>query len=157
MTYIKYGDETQGKALYINNRVVTRISQVPRKDDNQSTYWLYQVWFADQSNITLTTPELTTLFSNEEVTATAAQPGGSVAVANTTTPVVEARDSRSELTLTNDSDTAIYLRLAGTGAKVGQGLMINANGGSYTTDKYTGAVSAIHAGTGTKNLCVVEV
>jgi hypothetical protein len=84
-------------------------------------------------------------------------PGGVVGVATTSTLVLAARDGAIERTVVNDSDTKIYLRLAATGAVSGQGIPLLANGGSYRTDHYTGPICAIHAGTGTKNLCVTEV
>ncbi len=89
--------------------------------------------------------------------AGADNPGGAVAVGTASTPVVGSTPGRVELVLTNDSDTTVYLRLAATGAALGQGIRLNANGGSFSTDKYLGPVSAIHGGTGTKNLCVVEI
>lgn len=78
-------------------------------------------------------------------------------MATTSTLVVAARDSRDYLVITNDSDTAIYLRLASSGATVGQGIRLNGGGGAWSEPGWTGPVCAIHGGTGTKNLCVVEV
>ncbi len=84
-------------------------------------------------------------------------PGGVVAVGTTSTLVLGQNSDAAERTIINDSDTTIYLRLAATGAAVGQGMRLNANGGSYSTEAYLGPVSAIHGGTGTKNLVVTEV
>lgn len=84
-------------------------------------------------------------------------PGTNVAVGTTSTPVVPANNYRYELIITNDSDTTVYLRLAADGAALNSGIRLNANGGSWSSGNYDGAVSAIHAGVGTKNLCVVEV
>lgn len=79
--------------------------------------------------------------------------GKVVAVATTSTLVVGETFSRQELIVTNDSDTTIYLRLASSGAVVGQGIRLNAEGGAYVGG-WSGPVSAIHGGAGTKNLCV---
>lgn len=78
-------------------------------------------------------------------------------MATTSTPVVDANSYRTELNLVNDSDTIIYLRLAGSGALMNKGIRLNADGGSYSSERYDGPVCAIHGSTGTKNLCVTEV
>lgn len=62
--------------------------------------------------------------------------------------------------LINDGDTTIYLKL-GAAAVANQGIRLNANGGSYemsrkTGNLYTGAINAIHGGTGTKTLTITE-
>ncbi len=94
---------------------------------------------------------MTTRFTNQ-----AAQPGAAVAVGTTSTPVVGANPGRFELHLSNDSDTPIYLRLASSGAVVGQGIRL-APGGSWSTSYYSGPVSAIHGGTGSKNVSAAEI
>jgi hypothetical protein len=82
---------------------------------------------------------------------------GSVATVNAVDGnVVAAKGARVEITLTNDHATnVIYLSLGGT-AVVGQGIRLNAAGGSYTTSAYTGAVNAIATGASTP-LLIVEV
>ncbi len=84
------------------------------------------------------------------------QPGTSVAVGTTSTPIVGHLGGRRELVISNDSDTVVYLRLAASGAAVGQGIRL-APGNTYNTVRYEGPVCAIHGGTGSKNLCVTEV
>lgn len=89
---------------------------------------------------------------------TAAQPGTAVNVANTSTAVVAANPNRAELTLVNDSADPIYIRLQATGAALNSGIRLNAGGGSYTTTRYRGAVSAIQADAlTTRRLLVAEV
>lgn len=82
---------------------------------------------------------------------------GSVATVGTVdSNVVTAKGARVEITLTNDhASNVIYLSLGGT-AVVGQGIRLNAAGGSYTTSAYTGAVNAIATGAATP-LLVTEV
>ncbi len=91
----------------------------------------------------------------EDYRTQAAEPGTSVAVAATSTLVAPER-RRAQLHLVNDSDTKMYVRLASPAA-VGVGVPLYPNGGSFSFDDYHGALYAIHGGTGTKNLCVVEV
>lgn len=60
----------------------------------------------------------------------------------------------------NDSDTVMYLKLGAT-AVANEGIRLNANGGSYEMSAmlgslYTGAVNAIHGGTGNKILLVTS-
>ncbi len=88
---------------------------------------------------------------------TAEEPGTVKGIGVTSTPVVARREDRIELTLINDSDTPIYLRLAAAGAALNSGIRLNPNGGAYTTAHYYGPISAIHGGTGTKNLLVTEI
>lgn len=81
---------------------------------------------------------------------------GAAAVATSSTAVVTANDDRIELTIVNDSDTVVYLAL-GEAAVPNKGIRLNANGGSWTTQAFTGAVDGIHAGTGSKVVTYVEV
>lgn len=88
----------------------------------------------------------------------AANPGDTIAVGMTSTPVASYRPDRQELILSNDSDTTIYVQLAGRGAEVGKGVRLSPGGSPFVTRSYHGPVCAVHAGlTGTKNLCVAEV
>lgn len=58
------------------------------------------------------------------------------------------------LTLVNDSDTTIYLKLDGTAAVANQGHRLNSNGGTLILDVETpnGALTCIHASSGSKRL-----
>lgn len=83
----------------------------------------------------------------------------SVSVATSSTPVLGAELAKEYCLLENDSDTAIYVMWGGP-AVVNQGVLLNADGGSYEMSRRNGnmdarAVTAIHGGTGTKNLLVV--
>lgn len=76
--------------------------------------------------------------------------------------VVPANPSRLELTIVNGSDTDITLTFATVAgvnptAVFGNGIVLKAGGGSYTTTSYSGPIAAIHAGTGAKVLSVNEV
>ncbi len=84
-------------------------------------------------------------------------PGAAVGVSTASTAVVAEGPGRYELVITNDSDTVIYLRLAATGAVVGQGIRLAPTGGQFKTQFYSGPVCAIHGGTGTKNLSVAAI
>lgn len=96
--------------------------------------------------------------STSPAVAIAADPGSFIAVANSDTPVLSANPDRKFALFVNDSNTDIYLSLGGT-AVAGSGPRLNSGGGSYQIDAdnlYTGAVSGIHGGGGTKNLTVTE-
>lgn len=87
---------------------------------------------------------------------TAANPGDSVEVDTSDTPVVGLDMSKGQLYLTSDpdNDATIYLCLAEEGAEVGKGIPL-APGGSFN-ESYAGPVCAI-AASGTQTLCIVEV
>lgn len=81
-------------------------------------------------------------------------------VTNATGAALGANANRLYALLVNDSDTTIYLKL-GVAAAANQGIRLSANGGSYEMSKkagnlYTGAINAIHAGSGSKALLVTE-
>ncbi len=83
-----------------------------------------------------------------------------VSVTTSSAQAVAANNDRLYLLLVNDSDTPIYIKL-GAAAAANQGIRINANGGSYEMSMalgnvWTGAINAIHAGTGGKVLLVTE-
>jgi hypothetical protein len=88
-------------------------------------------------------------------------PTHSVATVTTVTgAALAANAARLYALLVNDSDTAIYIKL-GAAAVANQGIRLGANGGSYEMSKklgnlYTGAINAIHGGTGNKVLLVLE-
>ena len=79
-------------------------------------------------------------------------------VTTASTEIVATRPRRGYCSVQNDSDTVIYLAL-GYPAVVGSGIRLNANGGSYEinfTNLFTGAINAIHGGSGNKNVCIQE-
>ncbi len=53
------------------------------------------------------------------------------------------RPNRFEITITNDSDTIIYLKL-GSGATMNSGIRLNAHGGRWQSNAWSGAISAVH-------------
>lgn len=73
----------------------------------------------------------------------------------TSSVVIAANANRSQITIVNASDTAVYLAV-GVAAVVGAGIYLAANGGSWT-EAYSGEVRVIHGGTGTKRLTVLEL
>lgn len=79
-----------------------------------------------------------------------------VVVSTSTAEVLAANAARVEATVCNDhSANVVYLAL-GVPAVSGQGIRLNAAGGSYTTPPgYKGTVNAIATGSGT-NVCFVE-
>lgn len=87
----------------------------------------------------------------------AAQPGTSVSVGATSTVVAAANPARVEITITNDHATQIlYLKLGAVAAEANKGIRLNAAGGSYTTNAYTGEIRAIASGASTPAL-IVEI
>lgn len=83
--------------------------------------------------------------------------GVNVGVASTL--VLAANASRKYASFVNDSDTVIYLAV-GAAAVVGQGIRINANGGSFEIERNNlthKAVYGIHGGVGNKVVTVVEL
>jgi hypothetical protein len=82
-----------------------------------------------------------------------------VSVGTSSTPVLPANRSRVYALFVNDSANVIYLGF-GQNAVVGQGIRLNANGGSFEMSAgagnlYQGAINAI-SGTANSNLCVTE-
>lgn len=81
----------------------------------------------------------------------------SVSIGTSSTSVIAANANRKYILLVNDSDTTIYISLNGAAAN-GQGIRLNANGGSYELgpDRIVKiAITAINS-VGTKNLLVTE-
>lgn len=81
-----------------------------------------------------------------------------VNIGTTSTPVLAARPGRKYAIFVNDSDTVIYLAF-GSPASVGNGVRLTKDGGFYEitwNNPIEAAVYAIHGGTGTKRLTVVE-
>lgn len=82
-------------------------------------------------------------------------------VTNASQQALAANTNRKYVILTNDSDTIIYINV-GADAIVGGGITrLNPSGGAYEMSAVIGnlmlgAVTAIHGGTGNKNLIVAE-
>lgn len=86
---------------------------------------------------------------------------GKVSVLVTDTVVLAVNRDRLELEIVNDSANDIYLKLAtAVGvtpvAVAGEGILLKANGGSWDSRCFTGAINAI-AETGTSSLTVTEI
>lgn len=86
---------------------------------------------------------------------------GAVSVAITDTPVVALNTARREITIVNDSANVVYLKhqtVVGAlpVAVANQGVRLNANGGSYTTGVFLGAINAIAVG-GASVITVTEI
>ena len=83
-------------------------------------------------------------------------------VTTTDAEVLAANRSRNMVVLVNDSDEAIYLATDGETAVINRGVRLNASGGSAQyggpggLPLTTGAINAIHAGTGNKVLGIQE-
>jgi len=80
-----------------------------------------------------------------------------VDVGTTSTPVLDANPNRRYAAFFNDSDTTIYLAF-GEAAIVGTGVRIPPDGVYEVTwnNPLTAEVNAIHGGSGTKRLTVIE-
>lgn len=94
---------------------------------------------------------LTGSITPTHTTATVTTASGEALAANT---------SRKYALLINDSDVTIYLKI-GVAAVLNEGIRLNANGGSYELatalgNLATGAINAIHGGSGDKVLTVLE-
>ena len=82
----------------------------------------------------------------------------SVSVKTTSALIIEGNPDRVYASFANISTTPIYLTF-GYYARVEEGIPLLTKGSTYeitSINLYTGPVSAIHSGTGTKTLCVVE-
>lgn len=83
-----------------------------------------------------------------------------LAVSTSTQAALAANAARRYALLINDSDTDIYIKF-GAAAVANQGIRLNAAGGSHEMNitlgnLYLGAINAIHGGTGTKTLLILE-
>lgn len=92
-------------------------------------------------------------------TSVAKQSGGA-SVLVTSTVVLAANPDAVERTVVNDSANVVYLQFSTTDgtaptAVAGQGVRLNANGGSWTSTAYTGAVAGIAVGA-TSGVTVAE-
>lgn len=86
---------------------------------------------------------------------------GVVSVGTTSTAVLAANGGMLERTIVNDGANVVYLELATPAAPTptavaGEGIRLNANGGSWTTTSYTGPIAAI-AETAATDVTVVEI
>jgi hypothetical protein len=79
-----------------------------------------------------------------------------VSVGDSTTEIVDPFTGRYELTIVNDSDEVIYLGLD-EDAVLNEGVRLNPNGGSFSTDVFTGAVDGICASGASGNVTVLEI
>ncbi|SRR6266571_283639 len=79
-------------------------------------------------------------------------------VTNASTTALAANATRRFILLVNDSDTDIYVNLAGATAVLNQGVRLSANGGSLLLDTYcpVTAIKAIHGSSGNKALLFTE-
>jgi len=82
-----------------------------------------------------------------------------VAVSATSTAVLAESTTRQYVLLQNDSDTDMYVNLAGAAAELHKGVLLQAYGGSLELgpaygNAVLGAITAIHGGSGTKALLV---
>lgn len=105
--------------------------------------------------------------SNPNRSANIAKTSGAVSVPTSAggIQIVAENKSRAEITIFNDGANVVYLTLATaeSGASAANptpvtasGIRLNANGGSWTTNAYTGPVYGI-AVTGATNVTVVEI
>lgn len=77
-----------------------------------------------------------------------------------TSQILASNANRKYALLINDSDTVVYIKI-GAAAALNEGIRLNANGGSYEMslgmgNLATGAINAIHGGTGNKALLITE-
>lgn len=79
-----------------------------------------------------------------------------VTVGASSVTVLASNANRLSVTIVNDSDAIIYLKLGGVAAVLNSGIRLNPNGGMWQDDTYTGEIRAISYAAG-KNLCVAEV
>lgn len=86
----------------------------------------------------------------------------SATVSTSSSKIVSSNPSRAEVTIVNDhASNVVYLALqtsvnADPTAVSGSGVRLNAGGGSYTTDQFTGSIAAIATGLST-NVTITEI
>jgi len=88
--------------------------------------------------------------------AIADEPGKAVSVGASTTEVAADNPDRAEITVQNDHATQIVYLALGAAAVANEGIRLNAAGGSWTSQAFTGAVNAIATGAAT-GVLVTEV
>lgn len=84
------------------------------------------------------------------------EPGKAVSVGAASTEVAAANPDRAEITVQNDHATQIVYLALGATAVANEGIRLNAAGGSWTSQAFTGAVNAIATGAAT-GVLVTEV
>jgi hypothetical protein len=85
------------------------------------------------------------------------QPSTAVACGAASVTVAAANPDRAEITIQNDHATQIiYLNLGPQAAVLNEGIRLNAAGGSWTSQAYTGQITGIATGATTPAL-VTEV
>lgn len=95
-------------------------------------------------------PQFRTTTPNAVAQASAATtPKAAVTVGASDTSIVAANPQRVEVTIVNDHATQIVYLALGAAAVANQGIRLNAAGGSYTTNAYTGEIRGIATGAGT--------
>jgi len=80
---------------------------------------------------------------------TAHTPTGAATIGAASGQVVAANTNRIEVTICNDHATQVAYLALGATAVVNSGIRLNAAGGSYTTNAFTGQINAIATGAGT--------
>lgn len=80
---------------------------------------------------------------------TAKTPSAAVSVGAASSTVVPANPQRVEVTIVNTHATQTVDLTLGSPAVSGQGIRLNANGGSYTTQAYTGIITGWASGAAT--------
>jgi len=131
--------------------------KVKIKDQGDGTYALAATGAAN-SGVDIGDVDVLTEPSGPGVYTTPTHTAVSVGVASGA--ALAANANRLYALLVNDSDTTIYIKLGAT-AVANEGIRLNANGGSYEMSRksgslYTGAINAIHGGSGSKVLLVTE-
>jgi hypothetical protein len=76
-------------------------------------------------------------------------PTGAATIGASSGAVVAANPGRVEVTICNDHATQVAYLALGATAVINSGIRLNAAGGSYTTNAFTGAINAIASGAGT--------
>lgn len=80
---------------------------------------------------------------------TANDPNGAATIGGSSAEVVPANDARCEVTVCNTHATQDAFLSLGATAVLNEGIFLKADGGSYSTGAYTGAINAIAEGAGT--------
>jgi len=91
----------------------------------------------------------------DSIKVSASTTSSKIAVGATDTTILASNADRKKAIIVNDSDEVIYLNLSAT-AVMNEGIRLNANGGSYIEEMYTGEISGICA-SGSKNVTITEI
>jgi len=106
-----------------------RASPTTYSDDGDATIWQSDI----NGNLKTVKGKYSTVAFN-----------GSIAIGTDSTEILDTRADRKYLVIVNNSEETIYIGLGST-AFIGKGIRLNALGGSYTDDMWTGEVSGICA------------